>query len=138
MKRFVLLLALLLVPACGDPEAGYEEDWDEPRAITEDDLDQWQEARSYMLAGHLLWAEGLSGDDLNGLIEGCYDAGAPRVMFAGIEEIGESSVSAWLVVELPTSKSARGNVIDAFNKVSEPYGQPAKDNGQKFIDLGMD
>ena len=134
MKHLLFLLALVVLPACGsDADA---DDFDNT-PLTEADLDQWEEARAYLDAEKGVWAEGLSIDDLRSLVDECYDAGSPRVMFAGIEEIGQTEISAWLVVEMPLLKAERPAVIAAFNKVAAPYGQPATRVAQLLTECNL-
>ena len=128
------LLALALA-ACGDGAAADGDSED----ITAADLGEHEEARAFMDGSGSVWLEGMEFEELRKLVDDLYAAGAKRVVFADIADIGEARVSAWLVAELPAG-GARGEVLRVFNATWPPYtGEPpVRDRGQAFVDLALD
>lgn len=128
-------LAVVLLAACGD---GSEPD-DGDLPLTAADLDEHEEARAFLSGGGTVWSEGPDVAELEQLIERLYAAGAKRVLFAGIEEMDDVRISAWLVTELPTGP-ARAEVFRVFNAAHAEYlGAPAvPDRGQSYLDVGLD
>lgn len=134
-----LLLSLALLSSCG---AGHAEPADnDAYEITAADLEPSEEARAFLGSrGAAVWSEDLSESELEGFIDAVYGAGAPNVVFAGIEEFQGTRLSAWLVIELPTSASARASVFRVYDEqLQRLYGAPpTPDTGQAYLDLTLD
>src|SRR5262245_16630650 len=72
-------------------------------------------------------------------VEELYQQGAPEVYVTGIETIGETPVTASLVVVLPTDKASRAKVLESVNKLlSEMDESPLPDVGQKHVFIALD
>lgn len=68
------------------------------------------------------------------LMENFYKAGCPKVHITGIEKLGGSSVSASMVVTLPSGTSERQNAFNVAKEFSEKHGEQSDpDKGQKYI-----
>jgi hypothetical protein len=93
---------------------------------------------------HMLW----KGDreTITQLVNDLYDAGAPKVWAANINEAGANQIVAVFVVELPTEKDKRAKVFGVHNNFWKKSGADQEDlkdlliaeNGQKFIVLDFD
>jgi hypothetical protein len=81
----------------------------------------------------------MSRDQMRDLAETFYAAGADKVYVTDIEQMGDSNVSASMVVVLPTDKSARKTVFQAEAQFAKQIGEdPMEDVGQKYVLLGLD
>ena len=81
----------------------------------------------------------LSKEEMLELAEEFYAAGAETVYVTDIERLGNSNVSASMVVKLPSGGSARKSVFDAEAKFAKKIGEePVGDSGQKYVLLGLD
>ena len=134
MKPAALLFALSLLVACGSED---ETDLEAEQPLTLADLEETAEARDFFDEG-VVWCEGMSTDELRAFVDETYSAGAPKVMFAGIEEIEGRKLSAWLVIELPGAGSDRDEVFALYNRKFSEGGEPLTDTGQKFLSLMLD
>ncbi|MEX2317509.1 MAG: hypothetical protein WD669_10190 [Pirellulales bacterium] len=96
------------------------------------------EARAWLAApGHGIF-EG-SKAEVTALTESFYKAGCPKVYITGIENIGGASLSASMVVLLPTESSQRTEAFKVENEFSQKQGGAAEqDKGQKYIRLSFD
>ncbi len=105
--------------------------------ITSQDLGMTIEAREFLdSTSTRVWAERISEDSLRDVIQSLYEAGARRVMFAGISTLDDGTmVSSWLVAELPTVKPMRTQI---FVILSDVFGAPQTDFGQEYAGIALD
>lgn len=73
-----------------------------------------------------------------------YHAGAAKVyaLYIPADDTVRVNMCAALLIELPTDKEKRALVIRTYNRIDKqvngPDAERAKDEGQKFLELGMD
>jgi hypothetical protein len=73
------------------------------------------------------------------LTESFYKAGCPKVYITGIEKLGDTFVSASMVVVLPSEPAQRANAFKVENAFSQKEGESGyQDKGQKYISLSFD
>jgi hypothetical protein len=140
--RARLGLFLLLTAACGGEapapspaDAARSEDEAAQEELAEEGA---AEARAWLRDPAHAVFEGRK-DEVAAVVEDLYGRGARAVHVTGVESLGDSKVTASLVVTLPAEAEARRRVFERLATFQRQIGGPAaRDTGQKYQKLTLD
>jgi hypothetical protein len=100
--------------------------------------DDCREARAWCRDPKSMGFE-LSASEMLEIAESFYTAGATAVHVTGISELGGRNISASMVVTMPSDAAARKRVLAAHAEFAQRADiTPAKEEGQKYLPLGLD